>query len=209
MAKKSKTREPRQQRGMTTKRNIIDAAMKLFSSKGYHATNSKEIAREAGTATGCFYAYFSDKKAVFIAALEIYYAEITRVFQNHLADASAVGLDPTQFMEKLIVGILEAHRVFTGFHNELIVMYYSDSQIRKLARDFDRVNILLAREFLGKNRDRLRIANIGEAAALVYRIVHYAIDDVSEMKDAAARRRLLSELIDMVSTYLFNEKDTG
>ncbi|WP_051412198.1 TetR/AcrR family transcriptional regulator [Halonatronum saccharophilum] len=48
---------------------IIDAALKLFSSKGYHKTKMIEIADEAGVAKGTLYWYFDSKKQLFQAIL--------------------------------------------------------------------------------------------------------------------------------------------
>lgn len=44
-----------------TKRNIIDAALKLFAHRGYHGTSIAEIAKEAGVSKGLAYNYFSSK----------------------------------------------------------------------------------------------------------------------------------------------------
>jgi AcrR family transcriptional regulator len=90
---KNKVRIPQQQRGIQTKNQIIEAAMKLFSEKGFHATNSKEIAKEAGVATGCFYSYFTDKKAVFCAALQIYLDQFNALLQEHIVGINRENLD--------------------------------------------------------------------------------------------------------------------
>jgi len=52
------------------RRKIMDAALSLFTTKGYHYTNVKEITREAGISTGTFYLYFSDKRQLFIEVVE-------------------------------------------------------------------------------------------------------------------------------------------
>ena len=57
----SDTRIPRQERSIGKKLQITEAGLKLFSEKGYHNTNTKEIAAEAGVSVGTFYAYFEDK----------------------------------------------------------------------------------------------------------------------------------------------------
>ena len=58
--------QPKQKRSDEKKRLILDAALKLFSDHGFHGTTAKAIAAEAGVATGSFYRYFKDKKAVFM-----------------------------------------------------------------------------------------------------------------------------------------------
>ena len=59
---------------------IVQAAEKLFSRKGFHATTIEEIALEAGVSKGLIYVYFEDKTDVLFLTLrfvlEIYEREI-------------------------------------------------------------------------------------------------------------------------------------
>ncbi len=45
-----------------TRTKILDAAMKLFSVKGYHGTSINDIAKEAGVSKGLAYNYFTSKE---------------------------------------------------------------------------------------------------------------------------------------------------
>jgi len=49
---------------------IIDAAMRAFSQKGYTRATNKDIAREAGITPGLIYHYFENKEALFKAIIE-------------------------------------------------------------------------------------------------------------------------------------------
>lgn len=50
---------------------IVQAALKIFSRKGYDATTNKEIAREAGIASpGLIYHHFKDKASLLRAVIE-------------------------------------------------------------------------------------------------------------------------------------------
>lgn len=53
-----------------TKQQIVDAAFKLFSEKGYNETSVSQIARAAGLSKGLMYHYFDSKEALLIAILE-------------------------------------------------------------------------------------------------------------------------------------------
>ena len=53
-----------------TKEQIKKAAFQLFSQKGIHGTNSKEIAKKAGVSIGSFYSYFKNKKILLLEILE-------------------------------------------------------------------------------------------------------------------------------------------
>lgn len=49
---------------------IIDAAFRAFSRKGFKGTTNKEIAREAGVTPGLIYWYFRDKEDLFEAVID-------------------------------------------------------------------------------------------------------------------------------------------
>ena len=49
---------------------IIDAAMRVFSQKGFTKATNKDIAREAGITPGLIYYYFESKEALLRAVLE-------------------------------------------------------------------------------------------------------------------------------------------
>jgi len=51
--------------GIETKRKILDAAMEIFSAKGFTAANMREIAQAAGTSVGCVYLYFKNKEELY------------------------------------------------------------------------------------------------------------------------------------------------
>ncbi|WP_232697681.1 TetR/AcrR family transcriptional regulator [Brevibacillus daliensis] len=55
---------------MTEKqRRIMQASVKLFASKGFHASSTSEIAKEAGVAEGTIFRYYKSKKDILIAAV--------------------------------------------------------------------------------------------------------------------------------------------
>jgi AcrR family transcriptional regulator len=51
--------------GIERKQQLLDAASRLFSERGYAETRILDICREAGVAKGLFYWYFDTKEAVF------------------------------------------------------------------------------------------------------------------------------------------------
>jgi TetR/AcrR family transcriptional regulator, fatty acid metabolism regulator protein len=65
----------------TRKKQILDAASRVFTEKGFAAATTAEIARLSGVAEGTIYNYFENKRELFIA-----------VIQNIALDVSFVGL---------------------------------------------------------------------------------------------------------------------
>ena len=51
------------------RKQILDAALTVFSSKGFHATNVSDVAAQAGVSQGTIYWYFDSKEELFTAAM--------------------------------------------------------------------------------------------------------------------------------------------
>jgi AcrR family transcriptional regulator len=68
------------------KSEILYAALKLFASKGYHATGVKDIAAEVGITHGTIYLYFKTKEDLLLAVLRTGFARMTRLLQEILGD---------------------------------------------------------------------------------------------------------------------------
>src|SRR5215813_13689654 len=50
----------------------MDAALKLFTTQGFHVTNIREIAERAGVSQGAIYTYYSGKEAIFEGLVRAY-----------------------------------------------------------------------------------------------------------------------------------------
>ncbi|MEO0562946.1 MAG: TetR/AcrR family transcriptional regulator [Chloroflexota bacterium] len=53
-----------------TRERILDAALNVFSVKGYHSTRIDEIADESSTSKGSIYHYFPNKERLFVALVD-------------------------------------------------------------------------------------------------------------------------------------------
>ena len=82
--------EPSEPRPVTTNQkeqrrdDILKAASRVFSEKGYHGTKVSDITQEAGISTGTFYFYFDDKLELF--------KEVVDDIMNYLKQKAAVVL---------------------------------------------------------------------------------------------------------------------
>ncbi|MCA9607454.1 MAG: TetR/AcrR family transcriptional regulator [Myxococcales bacterium] len=59
-----------QEKRARRRKTILDAALRVFSDKGYHQTRIADIIEEASIARGTFYLYFDSKTAIFHELLE-------------------------------------------------------------------------------------------------------------------------------------------
>src|SRR5204863_6655347 len=60
----------RDEKSERSRRQVLDAALQLFSHQGYRATTMREIAERAGVSTGNCYHHFPDKETIFRTLLE-------------------------------------------------------------------------------------------------------------------------------------------
>ncbi len=59
-----------QQRSEETRAKIMEAAIKLFSTRGYNKASVDDICKEAGISKGAFYHHFKSKQLLFLALLD-------------------------------------------------------------------------------------------------------------------------------------------
>lgn len=79
------TRPSRRQRERQRHRDeIVDAAMRLFSEKGFHNVSMQEIAAEAEFATGTVYSFFDSKEALYLEIMNEVADNVLSVVQPFL-----------------------------------------------------------------------------------------------------------------------------
>jgi AcrR family transcriptional regulator len=77
---------------------ILDAALKVFSDKGFAAATTTEIAREAGVAEGTIYNYFPSKRELLVAVVKSFI--ITESFLKLFEHAGE--MDYTAFLSAVL-----------------------------------------------------------------------------------------------------------
>ncbi len=89
MNDRTTTRDP-----MTTRERILDAALNVFSRKGYHDARLDEIVAESGTSKGSIYFHFPNKERLFLALVEkfadLLERRITEAIQEHTSPMAKV-----------------------------------------------------------------------------------------------------------------------
>lgn len=95
-----------------TRQRIVDAALRLFREKGFDETTMRDIATEAGVATGAAYYYFGSKEELVMAL----YVRVTADVREALPAAIARSKD----LKKRIRAILDANLEQFGPHRRLL-----------------------------------------------------------------------------------------
>jgi AcrR family transcriptional regulator len=200
-------RVPQQKRSIETRNRILAAAKVLFASKGFHGTNSKEIAAEAGVSIGSFYSYFKNKKALFIEVFREF--ESQRIMQILTSQAPAhdvVDANKREVVQNIIQSISNAHNS-ADFHREALAMHYADPDIET---DYSNMQIDFFRHFsnyLQEMDHKLRVDDIEAAAVVVCMAVEGIIHSIKAFESHLPEERILSALSEMVYRFLFKASD--
>jgi AcrR family transcriptional regulator len=142
----------------TTRDKILDAALKLFSQKGFLGATTREIAREAEVAEVTLFRHFPSKEALFEEVIRRH--SFLPALKGILPGLEGAGYKEAlleiarRFLERLderkdLIRIMLAERhhypsqvkgIFRGFLGEMIRMladYFRQLQARGILRDFD------------------------------------------------------------------------
>jgi AcrR family transcriptional regulator len=69
-------------RSIENRRRIEAAALALFTTQGFHGTNNREIAAQAGVSTAAIYLHYSSKEAIFVDLVQKHRAKIGEWFEQ-------------------------------------------------------------------------------------------------------------------------------
>ena len=198
-----KTRVPQQKRGIETRNRVLKAARTLFARDGFNGTNAKEIAAEAGVSVGSFYAYFKDKKELF---MELTHGQMKQKIMALLDQRQALPLEEIgrkETIRHIIQLIADIHNQDPELHREIESMKYSDPDVlafdQELNDHFNKRYI----SYLENFGDRLRVTDLEAAAQIISCAVKESIHSVRLFNSPISEQRLFDALADMIHRYLY------
>src|SRR2546427_2292242 len=135
MPSESTTTTPK---GERTRRALLEAAIARFGRDGYRGTSVAEVVRDARLSGTAVYAYFPNKEALFIAAVD---EDAAAVIEEGLAELSD-GSDVSQWRQTLIftlIGAVQRHplarRVLSGLEPEFTVRLLEIPALEQLRKE--------------------------------------------------------------------------
>lgn len=200
-------RTPRQDRSRETRERLLDAGQNLFRRRGFHGTNSKEIAAEAGVAIGSFYAYFRNKKELFMAVLNRYSERIFAALPDP-ATLAPLREDAREFIHDYIRRVVAAHDL-PELHRELFVVMRGDPDFEALIERWEREAARRLEDTLRSASEHLRVRDLRTAAVLLQGTLEAMIQRLTVHRAAVDGERLVKELADMFHRYLFPDRPPG
>lgn len=108
---------------------ILAAALRMFAEKGFAATSTAALAREAGVAEGTIFRHFEGKEAIFSEILAALRAKITSDFENEMTVVG--GGSGLKDMQRGIGSFL----AFCASNRDYLALFFSDAPARYHERD--------------------------------------------------------------------------
>lgn len=193
------TRVPTQKRSIEKKQRIKNAALKLMSEKGYFATSSNEIAREAGVSIGTFYSYFKDKKELYAELVDdIYTAVLTPINLNELPDDLSI----EETVQLYVTAVFRGHEYQTAFQREISSLSEQSDEFRAIEM-VHKSNILhVFSEALKAYREKLKPQDLETSTYIILTTVEAVIHDTLFHNGGKNKEAVIRELTAMIVNYL-------
>ncbi len=111
---------------------IVQSAIKLFSSRGYHATKMDDVAKQAKMSKGLIYFYFKNKEDLYMAVTKRAFEQLITVFKDTMKpkDRKAIDLvfDLINNFLSFAAGNRMYHEAILNFMG--LVGLYNDEKLR-------------------------------------------------------------------------------
>jgi len=159
--------EPRkhalQRRSRATVDALVEATARILVREGYDQASTNRIAEKAGVSIGSLYQYFPGKEALVAAVIDRHNQAIMRVVRAALADVA--DRPPAVAVRRLVAVAIEAHRIEPRLHRVLAEQIPRTGRLEDI-ETFNREAHALFRDYLGRHRDALGVADLDLAAFL-------------------------------------------
>jgi len=169
------------------RREIVRAAVKLFSEQGYYNTTIQTIAREADVSVGLVYQYFREKDDLLFLSLK----DVLETYEREIPHA----LDPVAHpLERLRVAIGTYCRIVDRLRDATVLTYRSTKSLRPERRRYIKEGETRTNRMLERCLRACVAAGYVEPVntqLLVYQYVHFA--HAWALKNWALRRRYTLE----------------
>ncbi len=92
-----------------TRARILEAAVKVFATKGYHDTKVDDIVSESDTSKGSFYFYFPSKQDIFLALSDTF-ADLLESKITQAMDKESHGMQQMDVALRTALGLFSQYR---------------------------------------------------------------------------------------------------
>ncbi len=118
-----------------TRQNLLQAALRLFGERGYHATSLQDVIDAAGCSKGAFYHYFDSKEDLLLLFHDTFIDHLLEFAERTAREPG----DPLQRLLAILSHHLESMSTFHDhmavFHNEARFLTHEKFRLVQVKRD--------------------------------------------------------------------------
>lgn len=160
--------EFRQERSRRSYLALLDAGEVLFSTLGYDAVGTPEIAQKAGVSVGTFYRYFDDKHEVYLEIMRRTMVVAYNETINNLTPERFVGKARQETIDEacrlLFSHVLDRPQLTRSF----MEMSLRDTQVAELRRAFEQLSCQRLSSLIGAVTSRTHVPDPDAMAYVLY-----------------------------------------
>jgi AcrR family transcriptional regulator len=188
----SEIREPIQKRSIEKKEKIIKYGFDLICEKGYHNTNTAEIAKSAGVSTGIVYQYFNDKRDIFLQGIEQYSKSLLFPI-NEISISNSKSNTLEEDLINVINKSIKNHKLSESAHEEIYALQHSDSDVAKIffEQEIEATNTLIS-VLESKN---IKTDNIKEKAHLIISMIDNLCHEIVYHKHKDMNYEIMKDIV--------------
>ncbi len=196
--------EPRSRRydPAETRQRVLEAANLLFSTKGFAATGTADIARAADVSEGSIFYHFGSKNNLLVEIGRMYGERMIAVMQG---DDALGDLDIGDAIRRCVAFCLE-HKEWETLTGEVCAEGKPKMLMRTEAEPFYHASRAVTLDWSTRHiaaacaKRGYDAMNAPVAAKLIYALVGEALDEVMSTNDAAERDAIVVETVRFVRT---------
>lgn len=188
----SEIREPIQKRSIEKKEKIIKYGFDLICEKGYHNTNTAEIAKAAGVSTGIVYQYFNDKRDIFLQGIKAYSKSLLFPINE-----ISISNSKTNTLEEDLINVINKsiknHKLSESAHEEIYALQHSDPDVAKIffKQEIEATNTLIS---VLENKN-IKTDNIKEKAHLIISMIDNLCHEIVYHKHKDMNYEIMKDIV--------------
>ncbi len=118
---------------VTTREQILQAALTRFANKGYHQTTMDDIVTESGLSKGALYWHFKSKRELFIALVEWFMLELSEEVSHAWTD----DMSAADKIRTMMIVSIESSEELIPFFKVFLDFWAQTSEDEQLLRIFN------------------------------------------------------------------------
>ena len=196
-----------------TKDRIFEAAIELFSKKGYHAASMRDIAQKVGIKESSLYYHYPEKSAILDAIL-MYQISCFKAAIPTREEMETTAAKFTDVVELWVTGIIDFMQKLPPLYESISQIIYNEMFLNEQCRTFVHnslfslqkdVTIMLLQDLLSKGM--IKECNVQMTAEqYVYMLYGLEIEQRIQFMEGHSRESLQRDLLSHITFFIENLK---